>query len=372
MGTVARLARLARLAGGPSVSRASQGRAPAFCGHRDVRLLRSSPVRGSVDVAEPPRIVFESSAHCADGSRAGELLKQMLAPARTPGHEWVVSMRIETTAPGDLRAEGEITNEEHAAVGHRTFTGKASDCRGLARAMGVWASLVLDGEANHPRSTASTSDQPAGGSGPSGTSGAALDAQRGTTAQTAAKAPEARPPPAQTWPPTPEPAEKPWRRDDAQGLELGIGGFLMAGTGGLLVGATPFLFIEVAKGFFLRPAIVIGAGAVIGARASPVAGEPAMTLGGGRLDGCLRVVGLYSNLQGLQFDLCGGVDAGVVDVSSQMLPYVAVGPSMDLRGDLGGGLAITLRGIVGVHVVRDVSMDLMAGRGELAMSWSAQ
>jgi hypothetical protein len=320
-----------------------------------------------VDATEPPRIVFENSAQCADGSRAGELLKQMLAPARTPGHAWVVRMRIETAAAGDLRAEGEITNEERTAVGHRTFTGKASDCRGLARAIGVWASLVLDGEAKRPQSTASTSDQsvkPAAGSGPSGTSGAALDAQRGAKAQTAASAPEATPTPVDTWPPNPEPAEKPWRRDDARGLELGVGGFLMTGTGGLLVGATPFLFVEVAKGFFLRPAIAIGG--------SPVAAQPAMTLVGGRLDGCLRVVGLYSNLQGLQFDLCGGVDAGVVDVSSQMLSYVALGPSIDLRGELGGGLAITLRGVIGAHVVRDVSMDLFAGRGELAMSWSLQ
>jgi hypothetical protein len=319
-----------------------------------------------VDAAEPPRIVFENSAQCTDGSRAGELLKQMLAPAQTPGHAWVVRMRIETTAAGDLRADGEITNEEHVAVGHRTFTGKAPDCRGLARAMGVWASLVLDGEAKRPQSTGSTSDpsaKPEAGSGPTGTSAAALDAQQGTKAQTAAVAPEARRPPVDTWPPSPEPAEKPTHRDDARGFELGLGGFLMSGTGGLLVGATTFFFVEVAKGFFLRPAIAIAAGG------APLAAQSAMTLGGGRLDGCLRVVGLYSNLQGLQFDLCGGVDAGVVDVSSQLLPYVALGPSMDLRGDLGRGFAITLRGVVGAHVVRDGSMDLFAGRGELAMSW---
>ena len=133
--------------------------------------------------------------------------------------------------------------------------------------------------------------------------------------------------------------------------------------GGLLVGATPFLVIEVARGLFLRPAIALGG--------SLASASPAITLAATRLDACMRVAGLYTNLHGMQLDICGGSDVGALDAEGRLVPYVAFGPSMDLRGELGGDLAVVLRGLVNVNAAHDDTLDtpLWAGRAELAMSW---
>jgi hypothetical protein len=317
-----------------------------------------------VDATEPPRIVFESSAKCAEGGRAADLLRQVLAPARAPGHAWVVTMRVDAATAGELRAEGKITGDGGVEVGHRAFLGKATDCRGLARAIGVWASLVLDGELRRPRSVATVEEgAPAGHEDEAKPRpDAALDA--GAKSQPAVAAPP--PQPSVTWSSEsePEPAElgeKTSRLEEVRTLEFGVGAFLMTGTGGLMIGATPFVIIEVAKGLFIRPALALGE--------SLPSAQPDMTLMATRLDGCLRVAGLYTAFHGIQLDLCGGVDVGVLDVAGQTSPYVAIGPSMDLRGELGGQLSVILRGLIDVNAVNDVSPEPLAGRGELAMSW---
>jgi hypothetical protein len=317
-----------------------------------------------VDIAEPPRIVFESPARCADGHRAEELLKQVLAHARAPGNAWVVTMRIDSTAPGVLRGDGEITDDGGAAVGHRVVTGKASDCGGLARAIGVWASLVLDAEINRPRPVA-TADPPSASTPEQGEKSQG-DAGIQPGAPLEPGVASADPQLATAWPPTP-PGEKPSRREDGRTLEVGAGGFLMTGMtgsgGGFLVGASPFLVVEVSKGFFLRPAIALG-----GTLASNL---PPITMATTRLDACIRVAGLYTNLHGMQLDICGGTDVGMLDSEGRIVPYVAFGPSLDLRGELGGDLAVVLRGLVNVNAAHDDALDtpLWGGRAELAMSW---
>src|SRR5215467_4408302 len=95
--------------------------------------------------AEPPRIVFEAPAPCGDASRAEALLRKALAPAKAPG-AWTVSMRVEQGDGRALRAEGEIADENGAPVAHRALMETTTECSGLARAVGVWASLVLDAE----------------------------------------------------------------------------------------------------------------------------------------------------------------------------------------------------------------------------------
>jgi hypothetical protein len=321
-----------------------------------------------VDVAEPPRIVFESSARCPDGHRAEELFRALLARSRAPGKAWVVSMRIDATGAGALHGEGEITDDVGAAVGHRAFTGKPGDCGGLASAVGIWASLVLDAELTRPHTiaAAATDEQAAAGRelGDKVESGAS---QPDRPNEPTPPSPPADPPPATDWPSGASAAEKSLKREDGHTLELGATGFVMWGAGGgAVAGASPFLLIEVAKGVFVRPSIAIG-------ETLPSA-EPAITWAVTRADGCLRMAGLYTNLQGMQLDLCGGVDAGMVDVHGKALPYLAMGPSMDLRGELGGDLAVTLRGLFGVNAVHEDSLDtpLWAGRGELALSWRLQ
>jgi hypothetical protein len=301
-----------------------------------------------VDVAEPPRIVFDSPTRCADGRRADEMLRQELARAQAPGHAWLVAMRVQETSPGALRADGEITDSAGSTIGHREFTGKASDCTGLARAVGVWASLVLDDEIRHPRPAPNTSESTPASPGSHGGTGA--------------------PPTRKVEPPAPTdpqpdiplplpPDEKASRRDEQRTVELGLGTFLMATSDtGVLIGATPFVVVEVAKGVFIRPAVALAGNVLSG---------PATMWAAARLDGCFRVAGQYTSRRGIQLDLCAGMDAGALDDTARTRPYVAIGPSLDLRGELGGDFAVILRGLGEVSIWQPG----WAGRGELALSW---
>src|SRR5580704_17633744 len=96
-----------------------------------------------VDVPEPPQIVFEQPAPCADAARAEEALRDALAPSNAPGHAWKVRKRI-TRGKGELRGTGEISYAAGAPVAHRSIDRPGNECSGLGRAIGVWASLVLD------------------------------------------------------------------------------------------------------------------------------------------------------------------------------------------------------------------------------------
>ncbi|MDP9149215.1 MAG: hypothetical protein M3O36_04635, partial [Myxococcota bacterium] len=148
------------------------------------------------------------------------------------------------------------------------------------------------------------------------------------------------------------------RSEDHTRFELGAGAFLMTGTGGPPVaGPTPFVFFEMAPGLYLRPSMGVG-----------------QTLGWLRVDTCLRVQGRYSNRHGLQLDMCGGADL-VVYYAWAARPDT-IGPSVDLRGELGGDLAVAIRAVVGLNAasrqgLNDANVDssLWSGRAELALSW---
>jgi hypothetical protein len=322
----------------------------------------------SVDAAEPPQIVFESPARCPDARRAHGLLEQSLARARAPGAGWAVTVRVAALGPGTLRAEGEVRDDHGAPVGHRVLERKASDCSGLARAMGVWASLVLDAEIHRPHNVVRAEEA---SSPPEGAASAQLD---GPTNGGATLRPAAIGPDSETAPGWPVPVreekldadrELAARRDEARTFEVGAGAFLMSGAGGgLMSGVTPFMVIEVAKGVFIRPALVFG-------QSLPWSG-PDTTLATTRSDACLRVAGLYTSRNGMQLDMCAGADVGVIR-STKSAPYVAVGPSLDLRGELGGDLAVSLRGLFDMNIVQvqgdSLDTPLWAGRVELALSW---
>ncbi|HXN34134.1 MAG TPA: hypothetical protein VN894_19865, partial [Polyangiaceae bacterium] len=98
-----------------------------------------------MDTIEPPRVVFESAAECADRERAEDRLRQALAQARAKG--WVVTVRIQPAALPAVSAEGEITDETGARRAHQVTSGTVADCAGVASALGVWASAVLASEA---------------------------------------------------------------------------------------------------------------------------------------------------------------------------------------------------------------------------------
>jgi hypothetical protein len=324
-----------------------------------------------LDVAEPPRIVLASRASCDNDERAEQLLRDTLAPARAPGRAWVVTMRVERSAARALRAEGEITDGSGAPVAHRVLSVAGADCEGLARAVGVWASLVLDAEV--ARSAQATPPGPA----PS------PDSQASAAAATV------------PWP-APAVAEKPspehaWylQHDVARTLEIGVGAFLMGGTAASAVaGATPYVVVEAGRGVFLRPSLLVGESLPSLAQPPTLNAVWAAT----RFDTCLRVPGLYNENRGIQIDLCGGAELGFtsfgtpatgapnagIPASAITLPHVAAGPSLDLRGELGGRMSVALRGVAGIDLLNEgfddatgahVEPSPWSARLELAFSW---
>jgi hypothetical protein len=161
----------------------------------------------------------------------------------------------------------------------------------------------------------------------------------------------------------------------SRAMEFGVSGFLMTGTGGgAMAGPSPFLFIEAGHGIFLRPSLAFGQ-----TLTSLPPGNISGTWIGSRFDTCLRMPGLYQSHRGMQVDMCGGGDVGLTFLDGgQTFTFVSLGPSLDLRGELGGNLAVALRGVVGInllrqHFVENAHEDQVpdwSGRIELAFSWS--
>jgi hypothetical protein len=327
-------------------------------------------------------------------------------------------MRIAPTGTRALRADGDIVDGDGVGVAHRTIVGTPADCGGMARAMGVWASLVLDderrraeaasarasgspesdgeregragGAAGHGASSGGPAEgAPPGGAGssPSGGTGGVSAAGGGGNVLGAVTGVDARSgEPTSAWPP-PAVAEKPspehdWylHHDQDRTLEAGAGVFLMTGTGGgALAGPSAFVVVEAGHGLFLRPSIAFGQSLT----SLPPSDVTSSTWTAGRFDTCLRLPGLYTRHHGMQLDLCGGGDVGMtrvtaVGVATSTLPYFDLGPSLDLRGELGGRLSAVLRVVAGVNLLRDSFQDLSGaterppladGRLELAFSW---
>jgi len=327
-----------------------------------------------VDFVEPPLIVVDSKASCASAARAGEVLHDALRAARAPGHAWTVTMSVQPTADHLLQGEGKITDGLGFLVADRVLSVADGDCLGLARAVGVWASLVLEQQVARRRSFGGTNATVLTTS-TSASTAAAMDASpamqtdpQSTDSLWPAPAVLEKPPPEGEW-------YLHHERDDPRTLELGLAGFLMSGAGaGAMAGVSPYAIIEAGSGVFLRPALAIGQ--TLNALNSPPILNALWMIG--RFDTCLRVPGLYTHNRGIQLDLCGGADAGFLDDSTDnaIVPYVSVGPSLDLRGDLGSSLAASIRGVTGINVTSEttgpVSQPLWSGRLELAFSWKVK
>jgi hypothetical protein len=320
-----------------------------------------------LDSAEPPRIVFENPAMCTDGDRAEEVLRRALGAPRESVGGWRVTLKIERTGARALRAAGEIDDNRGAPVASRVLLGTGPDCAALAQAMGVWASLVLDAEAQRPHTAAAETQPP---SPPVATPASAAGDAAGGGDQAA------------PWP-APEPGEKVSPEHDwylhhegaSRALEVGVSGFLMTGTGGAaMAGPSPFLYIEVGHGIFLRPSLAFGQTIT-----TLPFGKVSGTWLNSRFDTCLRLPGLYSSHSGMQLNVCGGGDVGLTFIDAgQTFPFVAIGPSADLRGELGTNLAVALRVVGGFNLFQEPFVEngtpeqvpAWSGRIELAFSWS--
>jgi hypothetical protein len=312
-----------------------------------------------MDASEPPRIVFDSGAACPDREGAEEALRRALERARAPRPGWVVTARIEATTASELTAEVDIVDDGGANFAHRLSSGQ--DCGELARSAGDWASRALEAEVKR--------EEPA----------------------PLPEIPKATPAPVvpgviHPVPPGPMVAsfpalrlDEPVEADEQPKLELGVGTFLLAGGGpGGDVGVTPFLIGRVGEDTFLRPSLALG---------KPASGSGGSTWGAARLDICQRLSGLYSPGQGMDLDLCGGADVGFSFIASGVeagsppasitQPYVDLGPSVDLRAEV-GRMLISLRGVAGFNVARQgfddvngvrVDPAIWSLRVELDLSW---
>jgi hypothetical protein len=316
--------------------------------------------------------VLEARAECSDADRAQAVLADALTAARAPrrGREgrWTVTVRV-SRLPKSLSAEAEIVDDRGTPVAQRTVTDKSAKCAPVARAIGAWATLVLDAElvrakddADRAEAAAAPPDPPVGAAAappPSGAPDGPFDGPYG----------DGSPPPTRT-------------------LELGMMMYLrnaVATTGGV-GGLAPYVSVEVARSWMLRPGLLLGRSTT----AVPVddSGTTALfSQYGVRLDMCRRVPGNYIEHRGIELDLCAGLDASVLvpgelrqnpsasrPATAGTADRIAVGPSMILRGELGAGFALEIRGVGGINTITsgfgsEGDIPAFTASGELGVSW---
>ncbi len=321
-----------------------------------------------MDAAEPPRVLFESTADCADRDRAEALARQALEPARAPGTGWVVMIRISAATPPGVTAEAEITDASGGSRSHQQMTGDAANCAALGAALGAWAGGALRTQrledtpaVPEPPAPAPTTPPPDATVGlpappPTPSRSAKPLGLSGSLASFANSAPE----------PTSAEASSEYEMPE---IELGTGAFLMVGgAAGGYAGVSPFLVDEIAEAVYLRPSVAVGQALSVNLRS---------TWAGGRLDTCTRLPGHYAS-NGIQLDLCGGPDVGFSYVASgtqpgmpregRLLPYVALGPSVDLRAEV-GRLAVSLRIVSEFNVAHRGFVDV-AGNDVEDSGWT--
>lgn len=273
--------------------------------------------------------VVEARAECADLERAraalGEALREARGPRRgaldsTRTPKWNVTVRVSQPTTAERRAEGVILDDRGTLVAQRTISDRGGrTCVPFARAVGTWASLVLDDEMARAR-------EGAGG----------VDVSASAHASTASPIVTSEHPATSS---EPEPDSVPSPVSTQQTVE--IGGMMMLrggdGTGGFAA-FSPYANFELARGWLVRPSVAVGR--------SPA--REGLLVGLTRLDLCRRVPGNYIERRGIELDVCAGAD--VVRISDAFAS--TTGLALNLRGELGAGLAIELRSAAGIVLAR--------------------
>jgi hypothetical protein len=267
-------------------------------------------------------------------------------------------MRVDVKKDGPLEASGEITDGKGNPVAHRMVAVSRSTCVGMAGALGVWASLVLDAELTRAQSapgppSPEPTPQP-------------LPPSRGAVPREPAPGPEAIGQPCASYPLGEggvEPVcERGALRADERRNEWGLGAFIMTQSSSMPeAGAAPYAVLYTGDRVFLRPSLLIGDSIFL--QASPDA-----QLYAGRMDGCWRWPGLYARGIGLRLDFCGGVEGGLMRAPTGDSAYGALGPGVDFGAEIGEHLAAVLRGVGGVTVAPIGG----SARFEVALSWRPQ
>jgi hypothetical protein len=318
-----------------------------------------------VDSARPPQIVLEELSACPDAAAARAELGGVLAPSMAPTGGWSVTVRFARTG-GHLSIDSLVADPNGLTVAHRQMSSDGAACAGLSKAVGVWASLVLDAEVERVKHGADETSAPV----------------EPPPAPPAARAASLWPDPDVSEKRSPEDAMFLRHERQERTIELGLETFLMGGTGGgPVLGPAIYGILEAGRGIFIRPTLMVGHS--VGTADTTSTPE---TFAGLRLDGCARLPGFYREHRGLQLDLCGGAETGLSQVDSggaapgspSLTPFLAIGPSFGLRGELGSSLSATIRGVTEVALLRDqvntnsyiVSPSLFVGRAEVGLSWA--
>ena len=289
--------------------------------------------------AAPVEVTVETRAACADSAKARVALEEALAAARAPRRtssraaseganpHWVVEVRL--FREGGLgRGEALIYDDLGREVARRSVAERGQVCTPLTRALGAWASLVLDQE------LARAEDRPA--------AEPAVEARVTPYAGTGFLLPVA------------PPADRAAPRERARVVEVGASGSLRSGLVGTSTsaGVAPHVAFEVSPALFLRPALSFG----WATDRVPVGRDGARVdyrAYGLRVDGCRRIPGNYIDRRGIELDACAGADVVLV-VTSEARDVVrgSLGPSAIMRGELGAGFALEVRAAVGANVAR--------------------
>jgi hypothetical protein len=163
----------------------------------------------------------------------------------------------------------------------------------------------------------------------------------------------------------------PWTSADessrpAHAVDVGIASFFRSGVAsGGVVGLSPFVTDELGREVFLRMAAAIG---------QPTESGLHMTWVAGRLDTCSETLGNYAPGSGIRLDLCGGASVGAAFIGTsaasppQSVPLIDVGPSVDLRAEIGPHAALLLRGAFGIAIARDQFVDQTGATYEVPLA----
>ena len=304
--------------------------------------------------------VFEDRAECSDRDRARTALSEALVAASAPAHgggrlrgarptsppsvsHWTVTMRVDAARPG-TSVEAVIVDDAGTIVAQRTLTNSsARACVPLARAVGAWASLVLDAEMDRAKDDDGSLPTPQASATNAGNAPGVTSSPEGSAFQVGS----ARPVRDGVSPPVDgEPGGR-----NPRAFEIGTMVYLRNGVlaSGGVSGLSPFVAIEFANAWIVRPSLAVGR--------STQGAPTVINHVGGRADICRRIPGNYVERRGIEADFCAGMEGGVVTTQTgpsargASAGRLGIGPSATLRGELGWGVALEARGLLGANLL---------------------
>jgi hypothetical protein len=268
-------------------------------------------------------------------------------------------MTVAPGAGGPKSVDAVIVDDAGTIIAQRTLTDRsARACLPLARAVGAWASLVLDAEMNRAKDDDSHEGgrQPGSPLPPAAPHVADPNVVAGREGSIRDSAPE--------------PTSPAVRRSIELGTMVYLRNGLMTTAG--VIGLSPFVTVELTPSWVLRPALFFGRSTE---RISNSAGDDDSMLShlGARTDLCRRIPGNYIDRRGIEADLCAGLEGGLVTPNmgaNKRAGRLGAGPSVNMRGELGAGVALEIRALVGSNLLQYASdqTPLVFASAELGVS----